>query len=239
MDEHFAEISRWGDEDLGRAVLAGSGLGSAIASLESLFAAPPPPVVGQRFLRFQLCPESTALLGVEDVVTVVPVAIANILPVPHMPDFVLGLYNWRGEMLWLIDLGSQVGFAPLWDAGSFTIPADRQRQSRERHRSNPGDSIWPHPHLNPGETGESGMAIVVQMADQTLGLVISQVYDIEEHVLETLQPPSIGLFPPKLIPFVQGYLIDEDSHPTSRYRSTVLNLAAIFQDTRLQVHQCL
>jgi positive phototaxis protein PixI len=79
----------------------------------TLFAEAAPVEVGQRFLRLQLCAESTALLAVDEIAAVVNVTVTDILPVPHMPSCVLGLYNWRGDMMWLVDLGQQVGFSGL------------------------------------------------------------------------------------------------------------------------------
>jgi positive phototaxis protein PixI len=88
-----------------------------IASIESLFTEPAPVEVGQKFLRIQLCPQSAALLPVDQIAAVIPIAITDILPVPHMPDCVLGIYNWRGELLWLIDLADQIGFPSLLQGG--------------------------------------------------------------------------------------------------------------------------
>jgi positive phototaxis protein PixI len=83
------------------------------SSLGALFSEPAPAEIGERFLRLQLCPETSSLLEVKDIAAVISVLVTDILPVPHMPSCVLGLYNWRGEMLWLIDLGQQVGFPGL------------------------------------------------------------------------------------------------------------------------------
>jgi positive phototaxis protein PixI len=85
----------------------------------SLFAEPAIVDVGQRLLRLQLCPENTALLAVETIVAVVNLSVIDILPVPHMPSCVLGLYNWRGDMLWLVDLGRQVGFSGMHQLSQF------------------------------------------------------------------------------------------------------------------------
>jgi len=89
-----------------------------LGDFSSLFAEPVPVEIGQRFLRLQLCPEKTALLTVDEIVAIATATISDILPVPHMPKCVLGLYNWRGEMLWLVDLGQQVGFSGLFQFGS-------------------------------------------------------------------------------------------------------------------------
>ncbi len=94
-----------------------------LGDLSSLFAEPIPVEIGQRFLRLQLCPEKTALLAVDEIVAIATATITDILPVPHMPSCVLGLYNWRGEMLWLVDLGQQVGFSGILQFGSSTFMA--------------------------------------------------------------------------------------------------------------------
>ncbi len=82
---------------------------SQLSSLESLFVQADTPDKGQKFLRFQLCLNSVALLAVDEVTAVLTVEATDVLPVPHMPACVLGLYNWRGEVLWLTDLAKQIG----------------------------------------------------------------------------------------------------------------------------------
>ncbi|MBW4515125.1 MAG: chemotaxis protein CheW [Timaviella obliquedivisa GSE-PSE-MK23-08B] len=94
-----------------------------LGDFSSLFAEPTPVEIGQRFLRLQLCPEKTALLAVDEIVAIATATITDILPVPHMPSCVLGLYNWRGAMIWLVDLGQQVGFSGILQAGSSTFMA--------------------------------------------------------------------------------------------------------------------
>ncbi|HEY9878752.1 MAG TPA: chemotaxis protein CheW [Leptolyngbyaceae cyanobacterium] len=75
-----------------------------------------------RFLRFYINHEETALLPLSTIQQVLKVPVTEILPVPHMPDCVLGIYNWRGEMLWLVDLAQQLGFAsPLTNVRSSEI----------------------------------------------------------------------------------------------------------------------
>lgn len=64
----------------------------------------------RRFLRFCMNERETALLSLSQIQQVLKVPVVEILPVPHMPDCVLGIYNWRGETLWLVDLAQQLGF---------------------------------------------------------------------------------------------------------------------------------
>ncbi|MDY7016132.1 MAG: chemotaxis protein CheW, partial [Cyanobacteriota bacterium] len=68
-------------------------------------------LLGEEFLRFYLSAKDAALLPVSCVKEVLQVVAADILPVPHLSDRLLGVYNWRGEMLWLVDLNRLLGFS--------------------------------------------------------------------------------------------------------------------------------
>jgi positive phototaxis protein PixI len=71
--------------------------------------------------------------------------------------------------------------------------------------------------------------MVVQVNDQAVGLVVQQVNDIELHELQQLQPAAVGLFPPKLLPFVLGAMPGGNG--------TVLDVTAITQYPLWQVHR--
>jgi positive phototaxis protein PixI len=163
-----------------------------LGDFASLFATPAPVEVGQRFLRVQLA-ETTALLPVDEIVAIAPINITEILPVPHMPGCVLGLYNWRGEMLWLTDLGQQTGFSGLLRSGSSSF-----------------------------------MAVFIEVNDQSLGLCVPQVHDIESHDPQLIHEASSEMFPAQFLPFVKGYLTGD--------RTTVLNLSTLVQDPTLNIH---
>ncbi len=80
-----------------------------------------PPEVEQKYLCFQLGLENPALLPVESIQEILHMAIAHVLPVPDMPDAVLGIYNWRGEMLWVIDLNHLLNLGGLDLAALSTV----------------------------------------------------------------------------------------------------------------------
>lgn len=167
----------------------------SLSSLEPLDSATAPTASKQKFLHFCLGLKDTALLAVDSIAEVIRVPMTEVLPVPQMPSCVLGIYNRRGEMLWLVDLGHLVGY-PL----GFV----------------------------PGSTIATGMAIVLEVEGEFLGLVVPQVNDIEWHAPQQLQPPCASLFSPKLLPFVQGYLNGSGS--------TVLDPVAIAQSPLLQLN---
>ncbi|MCS6783390.1 MAG: chemotaxis protein CheW [Gloeomargarita sp. SKYG98] len=64
-------------------------------------------------LSLQLTPDTPALLPARDCLEVVPLTFDQVVPIPEMPPAVMGVTNWRGEVLWLVDLAYGLGFAPL------------------------------------------------------------------------------------------------------------------------------
>lgn len=66
----------------------------------------------RKFLQFQLSPTDYALLEAELVTEIITISPPDILPVPQMIYSILGIYSWRSEMLWLVDLANLVGYPP-------------------------------------------------------------------------------------------------------------------------------
>jgi positive phototaxis protein PixI len=134
----------------------------------------------QRFLRFYLNATDTALLPLSSIQDVQRIPLQSVLPVPAVSAAVLGLYASRGEILWLVDLGIQLGFDAAYSLG------DRQG--------------WP--------TDTATLTVISLVADdRNLGLVVPQIVDIEEHEPSTIEQPSVDLFPKAIQPFLSGYLV--------------------------------
>lgn len=142
------------------------------------------PEAATRFLRFSFSPSETALIDLSSIRQVMKVQPQSLLNVPDLPAFVVGVCNFHGEMLWMVDLGLQLGFQ--------------------------GTEIERHSHLT-SSFHRSVMAIVIQSQGKSLGLMVPQVIDIERHDLSQLQPPTADLFPVTLLPFIQGYLVRSSS----------------------------
>ena len=76
----------------------------------------------RKFLRFYLgagerpnasmTSSDLALLEAEIVTEVITISPKEILPVPQMPYCVLGVYSWRSEMLWVVDVENLLGYPP-------------------------------------------------------------------------------------------------------------------------------
>lgn len=141
-----------------------------------------PPETRQRSLRFMLGAEDSALVPLEQITEMLKVEIAAILPVPGTSPWVLGVCNWRGEMLWLIDLCDFVGYPSPFQPNSPSAPMPT-----------------------------AVMVMVVQINHQFVGIGVQQVSDIEQHDMQQLQPVIAGLFPPGLLPLVVGLLPGGDA----------------------------
>ncbi|GAB4236836.1 MAG: hypothetical protein Kow00121_64060 [Elainellaceae cyanobacterium] len=64
----------------------------------------------QRLLRFPLDRQDHVLVPLEQIVEILNVNTAEILPVPQMSRCLLGICRWRGEMLWIVDFNELVGY---------------------------------------------------------------------------------------------------------------------------------
>ncbi|MEH2248893.1 chemotaxis protein CheW [Nostoc sp.] len=64
----------------------------------------------EKFLSFNLGVSDTAVISLQHITEVLQVSLPEICGVPQMPSSVLGIYNWRGEMLWLVDLEAMLGY---------------------------------------------------------------------------------------------------------------------------------
>ncbi|MBD2204520.1 purine-binding chemotaxis protein CheW [Calothrix sp. FACHB-1219] len=66
-----------------------------------------------KFLSFNLGSNDLAVINLQHIAEVLQISLTEICGVPQMPNCVLGIYNWRGEMLWLVDLEEMLGYPPL------------------------------------------------------------------------------------------------------------------------------
>jgi positive phototaxis protein PixI len=147
---------------------------TASKNLDALIVNPLPKENVVRLLRLPLELGDSALLPLEQIREIIRVDVAEILPVPEMPSCVLGICNWRGEMLWVVDLNDLVGY--------------------------------PSPFRTQQLLLSSLMILVIQVNNQSIGLGVQQVKDIELHDMRQLMPATPGLFSSSLLPFVAGTL---------------------------------
>ncbi|MBE9205737.1 purine-binding chemotaxis protein CheW [Nostoc sp. LEGE 06077] len=73
----------------------------------------------EKFLSFTLGSSDQAVISLQYITEVLQVSLGDICGVPQMPSCVLGIYNWRGEMLWLVDLEEMLGYPSLLQGINF------------------------------------------------------------------------------------------------------------------------
>lgn len=136
----------------------------------------------EQFLRFNLHPHTKVMLPIKQITEVLKIQFGQIVPIPQMPSWVMGVYNWRGNILWMIDLGHLIGFS-VW----------QQQQINPSHQT----AIVLCPNKN---NYKSRVEHSIH-----LGLVVAQVEDIELCDVANIQPPVNSMITPELEPFLRGY----------------------------------
>jgi len=137
----------------------------------------------EQFLRFNLVPDTNVMLPIIQLSEVLTVPYGQIIPVPHMPAWVMGVYNWRGEILWMVDLGHLVGLTP-WHQKPVTS-SNHRAVVLNANSANSGRA----------ENGRNEM----------LGLVVSQIEDIEFCNPSDFYSPPASAVSSELAPFLRGY----------------------------------
>lgn len=136
----------------------------------------------EQFLRFHLLPDTTALLPIHQLTEVLTIPRGQIVPIFQMPAWVMGAYNWRGEVLWMVDLGHLVGLTPWYQqaASGSAYTAIVLQATTKQSNSTHGNS-------------------------EMLGLVVNRVEDIEWCHIDWIQSPPSASVTPELVPFLRGY----------------------------------
>lgn len=144
----------------------------------------------QEFLKFHLLPETTVLLPITQLVEVITVPFNQVIPIPELPPWVMGVYNWRGKILWIIDTGYLVGLGPKSESLSLNNTYNVVILKSDAPSDSNGNDF----------------------SYKTLGLVVDRVEEIEWCYEEDIQlPPSTGVNP-GFLPFLRGYLIKQDQN---------------------------
>jgi positive phototaxis protein PixI len=66
-----------------------------------------------QFLSFSLPSDIQAMLPTANMTEILTLSASQLVPIANMPPEVLGVCNWRGEVLWLVDLGAIIGTEPM------------------------------------------------------------------------------------------------------------------------------
>ena len=108
---------------------------------------------GERFLAFPLIESYEGLVPLNALQGVVQVPRETILPIPETPSSLLGIFSWRGEAVWVLDLAHFLGQTeqPATNPAYFSAFAQYNQQTLallvEKFRSveiyNPQEDLLP------------------------------------------------------------------------------------------------
>jgi positive phototaxis protein PixI len=136
----------------------------------------------EAFLRFYLEPDTTAILPLQQLAEVFNIPISQIVPIAHMPSWIRGVYNWRGEILWIADLGHLVGLTPSY---------------QQRHSTLSYTTLVLQTLCNNATSSN--------VKKQLLGVIVNRLEDIEWCNLDRIEAPPSSRVAPGLLPFLRGY----------------------------------
>ncbi len=68
----------------------------------------------EQFLSFYLEADQPALLPTGQLLEIVKVSLSQITAIAGLAPSVMGIYNWRGDVIWVVDLASLLGYKPLY-----------------------------------------------------------------------------------------------------------------------------
>ncbi|MDR9403049.1 MAG: chemotaxis protein CheW [Halothece sp. Uz-M2-17] len=136
----------------------------------------------ESLIRFHLVPDTTALLTISQLSEVLKVDTRQLVPLPKLPSWVMGIYNWRGEILWVVDLGGLLGLTPLPEQPLATTRL---------------------PLLVLRAQDEAGNR-------KNLGLIVENVEGITRIDPSSIQSPPESTFTPELSRVLRGYSLTSD-----------------------------
>jgi positive phototaxis protein PixI len=159
-------------------------LAQPFSSLQTLLAQGQAQTGELQFLTFPLDVDTAAMLPVTQLAEVLNLTYPQIMPIPDLAPWVLGVYNWRGEMLWVVDLAQLVGLTPLHQQ---LRSASNCKVLVSKTQPNPGQ---PPIHL---------------------GLAVRAVEDMYWCGIDAIKSPPNTTITSGLTPYLAGYTLGKDT----------------------------
>jgi positive phototaxis protein PixI len=174
----------------------------------------------QQFLRFSIQPGLMALIEIDRVMELVNIPISGVVPMPHLPPAVRGVYNWRGDILWIVDLAVLLGCGQEFSRKyrslePLVILSSTAVAERFSDRNAPRTPLAP--------------ATIDYQADTAIGVIVEEIVEIEWCDLDLISSNLPTNLDPGLAKWMRGIW----ESPTGE-NFLVLDAAAILD--RADVH---
>jgi positive phototaxis protein PixI len=146
------------------------------------------PPATQGFLSFAVSAQVSGLLPALQLLEILAVSIDEIVPIAGMPAAVMGVCNWRGEVLWLLDFSLQLQTERLGERGlrqpQYNIMIAQSRQGPIGIVvESVGQIQWLDPHtIYPAPSAQPGLQGYWRSPDQSATFAVLDI----DRLLETL-----------------------------------------------------
>jgi positive phototaxis protein PixI len=148
----------------------------------------------QQFLRFSIQPGLMALIEIDRVMELVNIPISRVVPMPHLPPAVRGVYNWRGDILWIVDLAVLLG-------GGREV--SRKYRSLQPIVILSSMAAVDRPDRNAPQM-PSAPAMLDYQADTAIGVIVEEIVEIEWCDLELISSNLPANLDPELAKWMRG-----------------------------------
>lgn len=153
----------------------------------------------QQYLKFLLQPGLRALIEIEIVSELIDIPLDRVVPMPHLPPAVKGIYNWRGEILWIVDLAMLLGVGGNSPSRYRRIqPTIMIGSAAERDADGSAQSY------GLARSSTPATATLERQAAKTIGVLVDEIVDIEWCQIDLIRSVLPDRFQPELATGVLG-----------------------------------
>ncbi|WP_103666879.1 chemotaxis protein CheW [Pseudanabaena sp. BC1403] len=132
--------------------------------------------VVEQFLSFYLDADQQSLLPTQQLLEIVKVSLTQITAIAGLAPSIMGIYNWRGDVIWVVDLASLLGYKPLY--------AQQYEQEKLQDKC----------HI-----------ILLRSQDNVIGLAVQHVGQIVKCDISKIQTSALTFANPAMMQACRGY----------------------------------
>jgi positive phototaxis protein PixI len=153
----------------------------------------------QQYLKFLLQPGLMALIEIDCVSELMDITLDRVVPMPHLPPAVKGIYNWRGEILWIVDFATLLGLEENRPSRSRRIqPTIMMSSATERDADGSAQGYGSARHA-PTATDR-----LERQGVKTIGVLVDEIVDIEWYQIDLIRSVLPERLQPELATGVLG-----------------------------------
>jgi positive phototaxis protein PixI len=130
----------------------------------------------EQFLSFYLETDQPALLPTQQLLEIVKVSLSQITAIAGLAPSVMGIYNWRGDVIWVVDLASLLGYKPI-----YTQQYEQEKLQDKCH------------------------IIFLRSQDNVIGFAVARVGQMVRCDISTIQTSGLTFANPTMMQACRGY----------------------------------